>query len=104
MLVLVLVERSIVRAGGWLMLVRCCCFWGWSSWPLLMVVPLTLLALLLVDITTSGGAVLLLLLLLECPFRMGSSLPYPLWLLALLMVRFREPPLMTGTMVAVPVG
>lgn len=100
MLVLVLVERSIVRAGGWLMLVRC--FWGLSSWPLLMVVPLTLL-LLLVDITTSGGAVLLLLLL-ECPFRMGSSLPYPLWLLALLMVRFREPPLMTGTMVAVPVG
>lgn len=99
MLVLVLVERSIVRAGGWLMLVRC--FWGWSSWPLLMVVPLTLMALLLVDITTSGGAVLLLL---ECPFRMGSSLPYPLWLLALLMVRFREPPLMTGTMVAVPVG
>lgn len=99
MLVLVLVERSIVRAGGWLMLVRC--FWGWSSWPLLMVVPLRLL-LLLVDITTSGGAVLLLLL--ECPFRMGSSLPYPLWLLALLMVRFREPPLMTGTMVAVPVG
>lgn len=98
MLVLVLVERSIVRAGGWL--VRC--FWGWSSWPLLMVVPLRLL-LLLVDITTSGGAVLLLLLL-ECPFRMGSSLPYPLWLLALLMVRFREPPLMTGTMVAVPVG
>lgn len=80
------------------MLVRCC-FWGCSSWPLLMV-PLTLL--LLVDITTSGGAVLLLLLL-ECPFRMGSSLPYPLWLLALLMVRFREP-LMTGTMVAVPVG
>lgn len=101
MLVLVLVERSIVRAGGWLMLVRC--FWGWSSWPLLMVVPLTLLLLLLlVDITTSGGAVLLLLL--ECPLRMGSSLPYPLWLLALLMVRFREPPLMTGTMVAVPVG
>lgn len=101
-MLLVLVERSMVRAGGWLMLVRC--FWGCSSWPLLMVVPLTLLALLLlVDITTSGGAVLLLLLL-ECPFRMGSSLPYPLWLLALLMVRFREPPLMTGTMVAVPVG
>lgn len=93
MLLVLLVERSIVRAGGWL-LVRC--FWGCSSWPLLMV-PL----LLLVDITTSGGAVLL-----ECPFRMGSSLPYPLWLLALLMVRFREPPppLMTGTMVAVPVG
>lgn len=96
MLLLLLVERSMVRAGGWLLLLRCGCFWGWCrSWPLLM--PL---ALLLVDITTSGGAVLL-----ECPFRMGSSLPYPLWLLALLMVRFREPPpLMTGTMVAVPVG
>lgn len=67
---------------------------------LLVLLPLLLLLmllLLLVDITTSGGA-------LECPFTRGSSFTYTaeLWpLLALLMVRFRDP-LSTGRMAAVP--